>query len=131
MSVKFVWTDDYATGISELDNQHMKIFELGNNISDIDSKNQVKKAIMSLYQHTRTHFGFEEELMRKSGYPDWEKHKEGHDDLINELNKVGEKAANGNLSIQEFKKFVYCWIIDHIIYQDKLFIDYYKERNGA
>ncbi len=128
MAVKFIWNDDYATGIVELDEQHKKILELGNKLSEEDGKNCLKKSIMDLYKYTRIHFEYEENLMRNAGYPDWEIHRKIHEELIDKLNTVGEKAAGESLSLDEFKRFVYIWIIDHVMYQDKKFTDFYKNQ---
>ena len=131
MTIKFIWNDDYATGIAELDDQHKKIFDLGNSIADIKNTDRIKKSIMSLYKYTRLHFDFEENLMKDAGYPVWKSHREIHEDLITELNTVGKKVAGNELSIDEFKRFVYVWIVDHIMFQDKQFANYYKKKKST
>ncbi len=127
MSVEFKWDSSYSVGDKLLDEQHRRIFNLGNEISNIDSAN-IKKAIMKLFKHTREHFDHEEELMREVEFPGFEEHRELHNDLIEKLGKIELKSPDNNHSNSYvFRKLVYNWIIDHIMNQDKIFFNYYKQ----
>jgi hemerythrin len=64
MSVEFKWDGSYSVGDKLLDEQHRRIFNLGNEISNMDSVNS-KKVVMNLFKHTREHFDHEEELMQE------------------------------------------------------------------
>ena len=129
MSVQFTWDDRYSVGIKELDEQHKRIFDLGNTIDDVGNLTQVKRTLLYLYKHTREHFDYEENLMRDAQYMKLDEHREIHNDLIENLNNLSQQIANDNFSIFEFKKVVYDWIIDHIMNHDRDFIDFYKSQN--
>ncbi len=127
MSVEFKWESSYSVGDKVLDEQHRKIFNLGNEISNLDNTN-IKKTIMSLFKHTRGHFDHEEKLMQEVEFPGFEEHRELHNDLIEKLGSIELKSPNNNhCNSYILRKLVYDWIIDHIMHQDKIFFNYYKQ----
>ena len=125
MSVKFLWEENYSVGNSKLDQQHQRLFRLGNEIQDANIK-EAKKYIMELYKHTREHFKFEENHMKEIGFPDVKQHREMHDGLIARLNDIVEKDFGTDESFRRFKAFLYDWLINHILNQDRKYFDYYK-----
>jgi hemerythrin len=100
---------------------------LGNEIQNIQLS-EVTRTIMNLYKHTRQHFDTEEQHMKAIGYPKLEQHRELHNGLISGLNNLIEKPINTNLGLEGLKKFVYNWIIDHILNHDKKYFDFYQEQ---
>jgi hemerythrin len=125
LSVKFLWEERYSVGNSNLDQQHQRLFRIGNEIQDA-SINEVKKYIMELYKYTREHFNCEEDHMKEIGFPDVKQHKEMHNALITKLNAIAEKGFGTDESFNEFKVFLYDWLINHILNQDRKYFDYYK-----
>ena len=128
MSVKFLWEERYSVGNSKLDQQHQRLFGLGNDIQDASIK-EAKKYIMELYKHTREHFKCEEDHMKEIEFPDVKQHKEMHNGLITRLNEIVEKDFGSDESFNRFKAFLYDWLINHILNQDKKYFDFYKTLN--
>jgi len=127
MSVEFKWNSSYLVGDKLLDEQHKRIFYLGNEISNMDSVS-MKKVVMDLFKHTREHFDHEEKLMQEVEFPGFEEHRELHNDLIEKLGNIELKSPNNNhCKAYIFRKLVYDWIIDHIMHQDKIFFNYYRQ----
>jgi hemerythrin len=127
MSIVFVWEEQYAVGDQELDKQHQYLFYLGNKIQK-DDKNQAKAYVMKLYKYAAAHFKAEEEHMKQIKYPDVENHRKLHDKFITDLNKISEEFSNE--SFDEFKTFLYTWLIDHILNEDNkyfIFSNHQKE----
>jgi hemerythrin len=127
MSIKFVWDESYSVGNEVIDSQHRRLFDLGNEIQNIQLS-EVTKTIMKLYKHTREHFDTEEQHMKVIGYPKLEQHRELHNDLISGLNDLVKKPINTDVGFESFKKFVYDWIIDHILNHDKKYFEFYQEK---
>jgi len=125
LSVKFLWEDRYSVDNSKLDQQHQRLFDLGNEIQDASIK-EAKKYIMELYKRTREHFNCEEDHMKEIGFPDVKHHRKMHDELITRLNEIAEKDFGTDESFNEFKMFLYDWLINHILNQDKKYFDFYK-----
>jgi hemerythrin len=83
---------------------------------------------MNLHKHTSQYFDTEEQHMKAIGYPKLEQHRELHNGLITGLNNLIEKPINTNLGLEGLKKFVYNWIIDHILNHDKKYFEFYQEQ---
>jgi hemerythrin len=127
MPIKFVWDTSYSVGNEVIDSQHRRLFVLGNDMQNIQLSD-VTRTIMDLYKHTRQHFDTEEQHMKAIGYPKLEQHRELHIGLISGLNNLIEKPINTNIGLEGLKKFVYDWIIDHILNHDKKYFEFYQEQ---
>ena len=51
-----------------------------------------------------------------------------HNGLITGLNNLIEKPINTKIGLEGLKKFVYDWIIDHILNHDKKYFEFYQEQ---
>lgn len=61
------------------------------------------KVLNELIDYTKTHFADEEQLMEEHGYPDYEKHKETHAELIEKLLELRAKFDEGREGIDDNK----------------------------
>ncbi len=112
------WKDSYEVGHHEIDAQHQVLYELANKFLNASDKISSANSGMSLYKYTRGHFKYEENLMKKLGYPEMEMHIAQHTDLISLLNEVAENVADESLSMQDLEAFLSAWLIDHISSSD-------------
>ena len=67
-------------------------------------------------------------VLKQIKYPDVENHRKLHDKFITDLNKISEEFSNE--SFDEFKTFLYTWLIDHILNEDNkyfIFSNHQKE----
>ena len=125
--MRIEWEEKYSVGNKEIDDQHKKLFNLANTI-ELAEKSHVTKIIMGLYKYTMRHFTAEEKMMEKSGYPYLSEHKKLHDNLITKLNDISERADMGrDIDMEKLKVFVFEWLTDHILKQDKDYMDYLKD----
>lgn len=127
MPIKFVWDKGYSVGNEMIDSQHRRLFDLGNEIQNIQLSG-VTRTIMNLYKHSREHFNTEEQHMKSIGYPKLLHHRELHNNLITGLNDLVQRPIDSNQRLESFKKFVYDWIIDHILNHDKKYFEFYQEQ---
>ena len=95
------------------------MFDLVNTLPEQLEPQRINKIIMDLYKHTRLHFDFEEQMMREIGFPNVEEHRELHNGLITKLNDISTHSFDDDQSVADFKKFIYNWVFDHIMNQDK------------
>jgi hemerythrin len=79
---KFIWTDEFQTGISEIDKEHKKLFEIYNDLVDHFEKNGDKEKFVdiltNLSTYVRTHLNNEEAYLKKMNYPHLKEHLESH-----------------------------------------------------
>ena len=123
MSIQFIWTDDYAVGNPALDEQHQRMFALANSLSEILSVEQIKKSIWHMFKHLNDHFSDEEKMMKEIDYPKLSEHRELHNELITKLSDISSYSFDSDESIFKFKKFIYDWLVEHIMIADK---DYFR-----
>ncbi|MCB1766851.1 MAG: hemerythrin family protein, partial [Candidatus Competibacteraceae bacterium] len=89
--VKFIeWSNALSIGIEEIDAQHKVLVDLLNQVHEaIQQRHGVEvtnEIVEQLGEYTRIHFAVEESLMRILHYPEYERHKDEHDRLIEQLN---------------------------------------------
>lgn len=119
------WHDNMSVGIPDIDSQHQKLVAMLNDVYDGmqqgKSRETLDKVLDELIDYTVSHFKFEEGLLLKTGYPDYENHKKQHDDMAKKALDIQErfkKSTSGVLSI-ETTSFLKNWIINHIMGTDK------------
>jgi len=127
------WSDELATGIASIDEQHQWLVNTTNqlydkiNTSTPDNK-QIGYILESLIDYTFNHFIVEEELFRRLNYPESKAH-------IDEHNKFAATAANllakfefGESVNNEALEFLKEWLIHHIMKVDKAYVPFLKEK---
>jgi hemerythrin len=129
MKITFEWDETYAVGNDDIDEQHKKLFTLAKSVSDMTDAKQVKSHIMDLFKYTREHFCAEEQMMKQIGYPKLDEHKELHEELITKLSNLSTPSFDTDQSISQFQKFVYDWLVDHIMNHDKEYFHFNSKKN--
>ncbi|HCB14352.1 MAG TPA: hemerythrin [Gammaproteobacteria bacterium] len=132
--VKFIeWSNALSVGIEEIDAQHKVLVDLLNQVHEAIQQRQgieaANKIVEQLGEYTRIHFAVEESLMRILHYPEYERHKEEHDRLIEQLNAFRAKleAGKGSMSF-ELAHFLKVWLTRHIMEGDKRYSSYFLEQ---
>lgn len=123
MEHMFVWKNEYSVGALEIDEQHKQLLNLGNTIAHA-TIGEVLQCVVELHKYTKVHFSSEEQHMRELGFPDLEAHMELHQKLIDDLYGVVEKGFTETKDIDGFKTFLYEWLNDHLLTQDRKYFDY-------
>jgi len=129
------WKEIYSCRIPDIDNQHKRLFEIGNQLytlalkTDVEQKSQKVNAIMSeLQAYTIYHFEFEEKLIANFGYPDVEKHRMEHQKFITALSEMEVNALKSGSDdmILKLIMFVSEWISNHIVISDMKYVKFYE-----
>ena len=124
------WSEDLSVGIEEIDDQHKVLVALVNEmheaIHERHGSEAVRDVLGKLADYTRIHFAVEESLMRILGYPDYEVHKEQHEQLIGHMNELQHKVDTGKTAIGfELMHFLKVWLTKHIMESDREYSDYF------
>lgn len=120
------WNDSYKLGNEQVDSQHRQLFELLSGLigSCMDGSDTAKlqDTLDFLVNYTVQHFADEEALQRSCGYPDYERHKQLHEDfkvtvgeLVQRFTQHGSSEALNN----DVNKIVVRWLVNHIHREDK------------
>ena len=85
------WSDDYSVGLDSIDRQHKKLLSLINQLQTAieysTGEEFEREALDALVDYTKTHFTYEEGLMKDNGYPDYEPHKAQHEKMVKHVKK--------------------------------------------
>ena len=118
------WNDQLSVNIKHLDSQHMKLVELLNVFHEAmkvgKAKEVLGKTFSELLDYTAYHFGTEEKLMTKHGYPAFPVHKREHEALTKKATELSQRFSQGDLAIGiDTMAFLKNWLYDHIMGSDK------------
>lgn len=123
------WKDSYSVGIDSIDQQHKKLLNLINQLQtavDYSTGEQFEReALDELVDYTKTHFTYEEGLMRDNDYPDFEAHKVQHEDMFNKVREVlAEYEKDHDTAMSNAVEYLKAWLINHINGTDKQYSSY-------
>jgi len=125
------WSDDYSTGDAEIDKQHKQLFqylsELEEHMETGITEDYLRKFLNHLGIYTRSHFCYEEILMRQKQNPIAKKNQEQHDKLLDAykhyLNRFEVEGVSDDL-IKKLHDFLVSWLVNHILKIDTTLKDY-------
>lgn len=131
------WGPRLAIGLEDIDKQHQKLVKLVNRLHKamkLKKGTQVMAQILNeLAEYTVYHFGFEEELFQKYGYPETEAHMKIHKELVGKVVDFQEEFKQGQASVTlDLMDFLSDWLKNHIMKTDKAYAPFLKEKlSGA
>lgn len=122
--LKLVWEKKYESGNPGIDEQHQKLFKLGNLLLNAILSGWPRANIVELMDklihETEHHFRSEEKLLESWDYLEVDKHKQIHQALLDDARALRDEVEEGTMtyaSVLHF--FVNDLIIQHIIQEDK------------
>lgn len=132
-SMKIQWRKSLESGHPLIDEQHRKLFTLGNDlinqILNDDTDKMIPLILDNIIKHTEDHFKTEESIMAAIKYPISDTHKEIHQSLLNILNDGSARLKSGDLHPKELIGIVlYDIIKDHLMKEDFDFFEGVKTR---
>jgi len=123
------WKDEYSVGIESIDQQHKKLINLINMLQttvDYSTGEEFEReCLAAVVDYTKTHFVYEEGLMSKYGYPDFEAHKAQHQKMIDKVNDLlADYEDHPESAMKEALDFLKQWLIRHINGTDKQYSEF-------
>ena len=128
----FNWSENYETGINEIDDQHRRLVTIGAKLEDmlyaghsIDYYDYIIETINELRDYTEYHFSYEEKKMEESGYDRFELHRMEHLYFIKRIDKLSLLDIDSQQIsvIQEALAFLSKWLFGHILKEDMMYVD--------
>ena len=131
------WNDNFKLGNEQVDAQHKRLFEL---VSDLVSScidgtdtHRLQETLNFLVEYTVQHFHDEEALQIQFHYPEYERHRQLHEDFkvtVGELvQKFSQTASPTELS-NNVNKIVVRWLVGHILQEDKKIGEHIRRVNS-
>ena len=140
------WSDDYLTGVAEVDADHRRLFALVNRLharvrgaaegagDGVDEPapgltDPVATALAALADYVEYHFAREEEVMENAGYPDLIAHMNRHRNLARTVRSlVTMHAENPAQPLgDDVLAFLKDWLTGHIIESDMAYVPFVKD----
>lgn len=119
-------------GIDQVDAEHRQLFAIIQRVEDaLGCEGDLVQvlafaAVQELLDYTRSHFASEERLMRDAGYPRLEEHLHLHTNLLQTVDAMALKIELGDPgACLDLSRFLFTWLIDHILLEDRLFAEFY------
>lgn len=117
------WNGALATGYPEIDEQHRKLIDLANRLNEAmqrgEARSEIGAVLEDLIKYTTFHFEFEENLMKKAGYPELFQHQQEHKKLVNDVLARKARFDSGSALSSELLSFLRDWLVNHIMKTDK------------
>ncbi len=124
----FEFKDVYRTGISLIDEEHKRLFEIVKETNDVikatlvhDKYDVIVHILSELKDYTIMHFQDEEEYMESVNYDGLELQRIAHSAFIERLNEINLDDVDDKQKeyLEELLEFLLGWLINHILKMDK------------
>ena len=135
------WNDSFATGVPEIDEQHMILVHTLNEASvrlaNDASLESLERITQDLLSYALYHFETEEQLMQTYGYPegsgaDVAQHLEQHRAFSAKVVQVREGIKQGTpVAPEDLLGFLNGWLVNHILNTDKKLGAFIAARRGT
>ncbi len=127
------WGPQFTLGISIIDSQHKKLFDLVNNLYKAFKTGKdhavLESILEELTSYTDYHFKTEEELFEKYGYPETDIHKEIHKKLVDKVVAFLHNFKAGKATVNfEVLNFLKNWLTNHIGVTDRKYAPFLKSK---
>ncbi len=127
---KIAWSEEFSVGVAELDEQHRKIIELINTLTDatggeggVDS---IAHVINEMHSYIIDHFSTEERLLKRKKYPELDAQKASHDAFIKKFSYIClEVARDRDSATQNLTEYLSHWWSSHILEDDMQYKRYF------
>ncbi|HVP66385.1 MAG TPA: bacteriohemerythrin [Anaeromyxobacteraceae bacterium] len=114
------WRSSMSVGIDSIDEQHKELIRRAAGfLRGLEDRS--RKDVGALLSYLRTyavaHFGEEEEAMRASEYPGYERHKFQHDRFLKDLlalSKEQERPRGGGVEPEKVGAWLESWLEEHV-----------------
>lgn len=133
MTPNIVWSNDFATGIDIIDQQHKRLFEYFEQIEHCIASQQtaqVEQVCRGLIDYAISHNTFEESLMKQAGYPMLDAHHQVHEAFKKRvggyLTRLDEGADTMRIA-REVRTDIGLWLMNHILREDQHYVPYVKK----
>jgi hemerythrin len=123
------WRDDFATGVAEIDEQHMILVHTLNEaavkLKHDTSQETLEQITQDLLSYALYHFETEEELMQQYGYADAtgdaaDQHLSQHRAFSAKVVSVRDGLKSGmKITASDLLDFLNNWLVNHILNTDK------------
>jgi hemerythrin-like metal-binding protein len=131
MPKQFEWKEEYSVGVTEIDDQHKKLVDTIDKLSQAIGEGHAKEALHeildTLAAYAVEHFQTEEKYFDQFNYEFSKEHKELHADFKAKVVEFIEKAKSDQIKVSfELIDFLEDWLLDHLVTADQKYVECFK-----
>lgn len=118
------WSDSLRVGVETIDEDHQVLVDMLNDLAramtEGGASEATQRVLEGLVEYTHNHFGREEAMMERHGYPDREAHVRAHRGFCQKVDEVAAGLASGEAGLSlDILEFLKSWLVDHIQRTDR------------
>lgn len=123
---RLVWHKGYESGNAAVDQEHKQLFTWINRLFEAEMaklpREEIQLIISGLLGDVADHFSHEELILEKSGYPDWESHRDLHWSLVAKASDLAALYKEGRIGLAEMFHFLAEEVVaGHMLQEDRRF----------
>lgn len=130
------WDAGIELGIKVFDSQHRRLVKMINRLNRAMKLKKSRDAIAGIFTelvaYTQTHFGDEEEMMRKYSFDGLSDQEGQHQRFAKKMNELQQQVKAGNAMVtMDLMDFLKDWLVKHIQRSDKGYQAFFKSKGVA
>lgn len=127
------WADDLSVNIREIDEQHLRLINLINELQSAMASGKGKEAISEvlreLKEYTVFHFSHEEAMFEEHKYPGLLNHEAAHRKFVETVLEFEEQVNSGKTAVtMEVMNFLKDWLVKHIKGIDQKYSPFFNNK---
>ena len=112
------WSEKFSTGVPDIDSEHEELINSINSFYQKQNegieKSESVQILNDIYGSIHAHFMLEERVMEKNAYDEYEKHKNDHAKLLDDLRDITmELEETSQLDEAQLKNKLNDWFMIH------------------
>ncbi len=123
MAIDIQWRKKFGVGHPEVDREHQLFLDLIRNVSQASERQEPKDWCLRLLREVEKfvdfHFFSEENLMLKTGYPDYLEHQQKHVEFMEGLHERIQAYASDKINLESVVVYLFDWFVMHSAQMDK------------
>ncbi len=130
------WKPEYSVGVPRIDTQHRKLFEYFNELEQAmrqgKGRDVLGRVLRNLVAYTGEHFATEEDLMRRTTFPELAQHKAAHDAFVEQALSFQRRYEAGEVGLTvELISSLTDWVRNHVLGMDQRYGPHLKAHQAA
>jgi hemerythrin len=124
--MSFTWTEDLATGVTDIDAQHKELISKVNALiaacNEGRDRGEIGKYLDFLCEYIAYHFAAEEREMTGRSYPGLAAHETQHEQFKRQVNDLFRQFSLHGASVQVVLMTIHAsgtWLVNHIQQTDR------------
>ena len=131
---EIIWNDDYSVGVQQLDEQHKKIISFINTLVNDNNlsvhSESLNEVLTEMLKYSIEHLRYEENLLKENNYPEFDSHKQFHEDYIERSSEFSISAMDSDYRVPTgVISYLRDWWEHHILKEDMKYKEFFRAKD--